>query len=316
MVLVALSSVVVFALVAAAGDPTASLRLDPDISTAQLASRRHELHLDEPVAARYIRWVAGVGRGDLGRSLDGRPVRALLWARLQVTLRMVVAGSLLGLAGAVLLGAWSAHRPYSWTDHGIAVMALIVLSVPVFWLGAMLKWYVAFGVNRVAGHRILATLGEADPNLAGGLLTRLGNYASHLALPTFALAAVLAGAWSRYLRASMLEVLGHDHIRAARARGVPEWRLTLGHALGNAVGPFATLVAVDFAQVLGGVVVLERVFGWHGMGELLIDGVLASDVNVVLAWLLVTASLVVMANLLADVLLARLDPRVRLGRAV
>lgn len=313
MLLIAASSVLVFGLVISTGDPVASLALDPDVSPAQLANRRHELHLDEPAAARYVRWAQGVAHGDLGESVEGRQVRTLLWERLQVTLRMVGAALLLGLLAAVLIGAWSARRPYSWPDNAVSTACLVVLSLPVFWLGGLLKEFAAIRLNRLVGRQLVATIGEADPNLTGNLLARFGNYVSHLVLPTVALAAILAAAWSRYLRAAMVDVLARDHIRAARARGVPEWRLTFGHALRNAAGPFTSLAAVDFAQILGGVVVLEQVFGWKGMGEMLVTGVLAPDVNVVLAWLMVTAVLVVVANLVADLVVARLDPRVRLG---
>lgn len=312
-VMVAVSSVLVFALVTSVGDPVAGLALDPDVPAGEIAERRDQLRLDDPRAERYLRWAAGLVRGDMGESLDGRPVRALVWERLQVTLRMVAAAVVVAVVAALGVGAWSARRPYSWSDNLVAALALVVLSLPVFWLGGLLKEYGAFQLNRLVGARVVATLGEADPNLTGSLPARLANYASHLVLPTLALAAVLAAAWSRYVRASMIEVLSRDHIRAARARGVPERRITYHHALPNVMGPFSTLAAVDFAQVLAGVVVLEQVFGWQGMGSMLLEGVLAPDVNVVLAWLLVAGTLVVLANLAADLLVARLDPRVRRG---
>lgn len=311
--MVAVSSVLVFVLVVRVGDPVAGLVFDPDIPASAIAERRQQLGLDDPIASRYLRWAAGAARGDLGESLDGRPVRALLWERLQVTLRMVVVGLAASAVAAVGVGAWAARRPYTWKDNLATTLSLVVLSLPVFWLGGLLKEYAAFRLNNLLGARVVATLGEADPNLTGGLLARVGNYASHLVLPTAALAAVLIAAWSRYVRASMIEELSRDHIRAARARGVPERRLTFHHALPNVLGPFANVAAVGFGQVLGGAVVLEQVFGWQGMGDLLLDGVFGPDVNVVLAWLLVAGVLVVAANLAAEVLHARLDPRVRRG---
>ena len=151
------------------------------------------------------------------------------------------------------------------------------------------------------------------PELAGGFGTRLADYAGHLILPTVALALISFAAWSRYQRATMLDVLGSDYIRLARAKGLSRSRVMTRHALRNALIPLVTVVAIDIGAVFGGAVITERVFSWQGMGALLVDSVNARDVNVLLAWLMVTSVLVVVFNLIADVLYAVLDPRIRYG---
>lgn len=309
--LLLLSSALVFLLVAATGDPLGGL--PPDTDARIVEDLRADLHLDDPIIERYGHWLGGALRGDFGQSIDRRPVDSLLWQRAQVTLRMVTAGLVLSVLASLAVGSLAASRPRAAVDRLVTTLSFVALSLPVFWLGAVLKEFVALPVNDFLGRRVLFTVGEASPNVEGGLLARVGDYAGHLVLPTLALGAVLVAAWSRYVRASMIDALGRDHIGAARARGVPERRLVLRHALPNAAGPFTNLVAVDFAQVLGGAVVLERVFGWNGLGDLLVTGVLASDTNVVLAWLMLTAVAVVVCNALAEVAAARLDPRIGVG---
>jgi peptide/nickel transport system permease protein len=197
-------------------------------------------------------------------------------------------------------------------DHLGTLASYMVLSLPVFWLGGLLK-DMAVRLNRALGVRLLFTVGEVDPNLSGGLGVRVANHLGHLILPTLALMVGPAAVWSRYVRAWMLEVLSADFVRTARAKGLSPLRVVVGHALPNALGPFTTLAALHFGHLLAGAIVIERVFAWQGMGQMLLDGVRAADVNVVTAWLLVTASMVFAFNLLADLAVAWLDPRVRVA---
>ncbi|MDQ3898140.1 MAG: ABC transporter permease [Actinomycetota bacterium] len=310
--LLLLSSLLVFVMVAKAIDPLADLRVDADVSSEVLAARSRALGLDRPVLARYGSWVGNALHGDLGTTLGGRSVRDLLWERLLVTMRMVTAGLAIAVLGSMVIGCLSALRPRSKLDNLLTVVGMLLLSLPVFWLGGVLK-ELAIRVNDLAGRRIVSTIGQADPNLSGGLLDRWGNYAGHLLLPTIALATVLVAAWSRYVRSSMIEVLPKEYMDVARAKGLSPARVTVGHGLRNALVPFTSVAAVDFGQVLGGAVVLEQVYGWQGMGRLLLDGVLSGDTNVVLGWVLVTVVLVLVFNLLADVAVAYLDARTRLG---
>lgn len=305
------TSLLVFGLVTAAGDPLADLRVQDDVPAEVIEARRDALHLDDPVLARYGRWLSGVVRGDFGVSLGGRDVRELLWERLQVTLRMVLVATALGLVGGVALGVIGAVRQHSVFDQATRVLTYLLLAMPAFWVAGLLKEYLAVRLNRLLGAQVVFTLGEADPNLSGALLDRLGNYAGHLILPTIALVIGPIAVWSRYLRASVLEVLSADYVRAARAKGLSETGVIVRHVLRNALVPLTTIVALHFGHLLAGAVIIERVFSWQGMGQMLISGVTAGDANVVMSWLLVTATCVLVFNLLADIAYSWLDPRVR-----
>jgi len=306
------TSLLVFVLVANAADPLAELRSQPDVAPEVIEERRRELQLDRPVLVRYGTWLAGAVRGDLGTSFTGREVSDLLWERMQVTLRMVAMATVIAVLAGMAVGVVGAVRRYSLLDHGLTLLAYLALAAPAFWVAGLLKEYLAVRLNRLVGHQVVFTVGEADPNLTGNLLERLGNYLGHLALPTIALVLAPIALWSRYLRASMIDVLSADYIRTARAKGASSSRVVLVHALRGALAPFATLVALSFGHLLAGAVVIERVFAWQGMGQMLLDGVTAADPNVVSAWLLVTAVLVVAFNLLADLAYGWLDPRARI----
>ena len=305
------TSLLVFGLVTAAGDPLADLKTQDDVPPEVIEARRDALHLEDPVLARYGRWLSGVVRGDFGVSLGGRDVRNLLWERLQVTLRMVLVATVLGLLVGMTLGVIGAVRQHSVFDQATRVLTYLLLALPAFWVAGLLKEYLAIRLNRLLGAQVVFTVGEADPNLTGPLLDRLGNYAGHLILPTIALVIGPIAVWSRYLRASVLEVLSADYVRAARAKGLSEAGVILRHALRNALVPLTTIVALHFGHLLAGAVIIERVFSWQGMGQMLISGVTAGDANVVMAWLLVTATCVLAFNLLADIAYSWLDPRVR-----
>jgi peptide/nickel transport system permease protein len=312
--LVLLSSVLVFLLVANAGDPLADLRnRNPPVSPQVIEEREHELLLDKPLPQRYATWLVNFVQGDMGKSVRGVEVRPLLWQRLKVTLRMVVLASVLAIIMAIGAGVLSAVKQYTPTDYSFTFVGFLFLSMPVFWLAALLKEFGAIRLNQLFGKQVVYTVGAETPNLTGSFFDRLGNYAGHLVLPTLALALISFAAWSRYQRATMLDVLGSDYIRLARAKGLSRSRVMVRHALRNALIPLVTVVAIDTGAIFGGAVITERVFSWQGMGALLVDGVTFSDVNVLLAWLMVTSVIVVLFNLIADVLYAVLDPRIRYG---
>jgi peptide/nickel transport system permease protein len=312
--LVLLSSVLVFLLVANSGDPLADLRArNPPVSPQVIAEREHELLLDKPMPQRYATWLTNFVQGDMGKSVRGVEVRPLLWQRLKVTLRMVVLASILAVILAIGAGVLSAVKQYTPTDYGFTFLGFLFLSMPVFWLAALLKEYGAIRLNKLFDAQVVYTVGAETPNFSGTFMERIGNYAGHLILPTLALALISFAAWSRYQRATMLDVLGSDYIRLARAKGLSKSRVMTRHALRNALIPLVTVVAIDIGAVFGGAVITERVFSWQGMGALLVDSVNANDVNVLLAWLMVTSVLVVVFNLIADVLYAVLDPRIRYG---
>ena len=310
--LLILSSMIVYLLVNLAGDPLAELRgRNPPVPEAVLQQRRHDLYLDHSLPAQYWHWLTGIVQGNFGKSISGIDIGADLQHRLAVTLRMVVLAMLLAIVLAVVVGVLSAVKQYSPGDYAATLVGFLALSMPVFWLAALLKEFIAIDINRALGKTFIYTVGDSTPTLTGSLASRLSNQAGHLLLPTIALAAVSYAAWSRYQRSSMLDVLNSDYIRLARAKGLSKSRVLTRHALRCALIPLTTVVALDVGAILGGAVITERVFAWHGMGEMLLTSASSQDVNRLLAWLLVSAVIVVLFNLFADLLYAYLDPRIR-----
>jgi peptide/nickel transport system permease protein len=308
------SSVLVFILVANSGDPLADLRgRQPPVPPQVIEARKQLIGLDKPLPQRYWHWLTNFVQGDMGKSIRGQEVRPLLWQRIQITLRMVILASIVAIVLAIGAGVLSAVKQYTVTDYTFTLAGFLFLSMPVFWLAALLKEYGAIRLNKLFGKQVIYTVGPESPNLAGSLGHRLADYAGHLVLPTIALALISFAAWSRYQRATMLDVLGADYIRLARAKGLSRSRVMVRHALRNALIPLVTVVAIDTGAIFGGAIVTERVFAWQGMGALLVQGVETSDPNILLAWLMVTSVLVVLFNLIADVLYAVLDPRIRYG---
>jgi peptide/nickel transport system permease protein len=311
--LIALASFLVFVLVAVSGDPLGELRANPSITEAQIEARRHELGLDRPLLARYTDWATGAVTGDFGRSSqDNEPVVDKLARAITVTLRLLGAALSLAVLLGVAIGVAAALRQYSRFDYASTFFAFVFFSMPVFWLAAVLK-DVGIRLNEALGFRLFFTIGEKDPTVAGGFLDVFGDRLGHMILPVLALILIQVAGWSRYQRASMLDVLSADYVRTARAKGLSPGKVILRHTLRNALIPIVTLVAIDFGLLMSGAVITETVFAWNGMGRLLLDGLLDRDTNVVQAWLLVSAAMVVLFNLLADVAYGYLDPRIRRG---
>jgi peptide/nickel transport system permease protein len=308
------SSVLVFILVANSGDPLADLKgRQPPVPPQVIEAREKLIGLDKPLPQRYWHWLTNFVQGDMGVTIRGQEVQPLLFQRIQITLRMVILASVVAIVLAIGAGVLSAVKQYTVTDYTFTFAGFLFLSMPVFWLAALLKEYGAIRLNRLFGQQVIYTVGPNSPNLTGSLGHRLADYAGHLVLPTIALALISFAAWSRYQRATMLDVLGADYIRLARAKGLSRSRVMVRHALRNALIPLVTVVAIDTGAILSGAIVTERVFAWQGMGSLLVQGVETSDPNILLAWLMVTSVLVVLFNLIADVLYAVLDPRIRYG---
>jgi peptide/nickel transport system permease protein len=312
--LVLLSTVLVFLLVANSGDPLADLKgRNPPVPPQVIQTREHQLLLDKPIPQRYWHWLTHFVRGDMGKSIRGVEVRPLLWQRMRVTLRMVILASIIAIVLAIGAGVLSAVKQYTPTDYTFTFLGFLFLSMPVFWLAALLKEYGAIRLNKLFGKQVVFTVGAETPNLTGSFGHRIADYAGHLLLPTIALALISFAAWSRYQRATMLDVLSADYIRLARAKGLSRRRVMVRHALRNALIPLVTVVAIDTGAIFGGAIITERVFSWQGMGALLVQGAVTSDPNILMAWLMVTSFLVVLFNLIADVLYAVLDPRIRYG---
>jgi glutathione transport system permease protein len=308
---VIVSTFLVYGFVSASGDPLAELRLNPRISQETIRNKEHELLLDRPMVVRYSIWFTRFIRGDLGVDNSGVPVKPTIIRALGVTLQLVVLSTLLAAVVAIGIGVLSAVKQYSTFDYVATSFAFLAFAMPTFWLGLMLKQYLGIELPKVFHIRPFATIFEVTPNCSCAGWTELSDRLSHLALPVLVLSTVTIAQWSRFQRSSMLDVVGSDYVRTARAKGLSQAAVIYRHALRNALIPVVTIMSIDFAALLGGAVVTETVFGWKGMGQTLLGALDAQDVNIVAAWLAVTAIIVILFNLATDVLYGFLDPRIR-----
>jgi peptide/nickel transport system permease protein len=310
--IILLSSFIVFVLVASSGDPLEPLKVrQPPVPQQTLDAEAARLWLDEPLLARYWHWLTNLLQGDFGPSvISTRDIGAEIGTRFFVTLRLIALAMIIALVLAVIVGVVSAVKQYSLTDYTATFIGFLFLSMPSFWLAILLK-QAGIEFNLAVGDSVVYTIGEATPNFQGSTWERIADVAGHMVLPTIALALISYAAWSRYQRASMLEVMNADYIRLARAKGVPGRTVMVRHGLRNALIPLTTVTALDLASIISGAVVTERVFQWHGMGEFLLESIATVDVYATMAWLLVTAIVVILFNLIADLLYAVLDPRIR-----
>ncbi|GLE52757.1 ABC transporter permease [Mycobacterium montefiorense] len=270
------------------------------------------LGLDKPVVIRYANWISGVLHGDFGVTVSGHPVSQELWRRVGVSLRLVVTGSVLGTLIGVIVGAWGAVRQYQLSDRVITVLSLIVLSIPSFVLASLLILG-ALHINMLAGVGIFQYTGETSPLPPTGTVDELIERLQHIVLPTLTLALGAIAGFSRYQRNAMLDVLGEDFIRTARAKGLTRRRALFKHGLRTALIPMATLFAYGVSGLVVGAVFVEKIFGWHGMGEWVVSGIATQDANVVAAITLFSGAAVLLAGLLSDIIYAALDPRVRVS---
>ncbi|WP_222192212.1 ABC transporter permease [Modestobacter italicus] len=311
------SSFLVFALCAASFDPLAKYYTqNPRPPESFFNNLREQLGLNDNFFVRYWNWLSGALTGDFGETINGTPVADQLIGRIGVTGRMIIAAVVIAVVLAIIVGVVGAVRQYKASDYALTFFVYILIALPTFWFAALLKEFVAGGINDMLGSQVLYTIGEETPGL--------GLYASgwelwsdrlgHLILPTISLAMLSFAAWSRFQRAAMLDVMGSDYMRLARAKGLTYRRTVVRHGLRNALIPLTTVVALGIGTLFGGAIITETVFVWHGMGEYLINnGIHQNDINVVLGWLLVSAVFVVVFNLIADILYAVLDPRIRLA---
>lgn len=313
VVLVPVAASLAYLLAASALHPRAALDgRTPRPPRGAVDARLDELNLNDttPLPERYRTWMSGVLHGDFGRTLDGTPVAAELGRRIGVSLRLMVAGAFLGGAAGVAAGTLAAagrHRPL---DRLVTVGALAVLSVPVVVLAVLLQTGAQW-VNDRTGVRVLEWTGEYTPGGPGGPFDDLAGRLRHLVLPTTTVALGQFAVCSRYQRGMMLDVLHADFVRTALAKGLRRRQALMRHALRVAVIPVLGLFAYGFAALLAGAAFTEKVFGWHGMGEWLIDSIDRDDVNAVAAYTCFAAVLVPVAGLLSDVARAVLDPRLR-----
>jgi peptide/nickel transport system permease protein len=309
------ASFLLFLLVAVSGDPLATLRANPHISPQTIEIAREQLGLNQPLLVRYWTWLTHMLQGNFGTSTLNQSIAPQLGSHLLVTLQMVIPATILSAVIAVLLGVVSAVKQYSVLDHVQTAIAYVCYSAPVFVVAILLKDFFAIKLNSAVGHTVLYTIGQNTPGTTGTWHV-FTDALGHTVLPVLTLTIVTYAGWTRYQRAAMLDVLNADYVRFARAKGLVPRRVLYVHALRNALIPVVTVVALDFATIIGGAVLTEIAFGWSGMGVLLLNGLtgpIAPDTNVVQAWLIVAATAVIAFNILADILYAVLDPRIRLA---
>ncbi len=270
-----------------------------------------QLHLDQPIPQRFVEWFGGVLHGDFGNDVFGNPVNHDLWTRALTSLRLFGLGTLIGVVFGVLVGVVSAIRQYRVTDYVATFGSFVLIAMPVFVLGTLLK-FGAIKLNQLTGSDFLVFEGEVTPGFTGSFGAELGDRLRHLILPTLAIALGLVAYYSRYQRNAMLDVLGSDFLRTARAKGLRRRRALFRHGLRTALIPMATLFAYGFGTLIVGGPFTEHIFDWHGMGEWLITGIGTQDANLTTTVTLFVAVCVLLSGLLADLAYAALDPRVRI----
>lgn len=305
------ASFLVFVFVAkGAGDPLAPLRITPNVDEAGIERIAEEKHLNDSIFVRYGYWARDAVTNSFGTTLlTNKPILPDLWRVMKNTLQLVVAAELLAILIAVAIGVYSALRQYSVFDYTATTFSFLGLATPVFWLALMLQVAVV-QIYEATGHNIfpISNLNSVD---AGSGLSFVIDRAHHLVLPVMVLMVASIATYSRYMRASMLEVVNSDYVRTARAKGLAESRVTMKHAFRNALIPLVTLVALNFGALLGGAIVTETVFSLDGMGLYFVNALGTADPYPVMAWLMVTATLIIVFNLVADITYGYLDPRVR-----
>ena len=301
------------------GDP-AQLLLGEFASPEELASLRESLGLNRPLLSQFLIYMGNILQGDLGMSVrTNAPVAGEIWVRLLATLELSLAAMLIATLFGVAAGVISAVRQYSFWDYGAMFLALVGVSMPIFWLGLMLiylfavKYPILPMMGRVAlGLEVPDVTGlvVVDAMLAGNGEALL-SACRHLLLPAFTLATIPMAVVARITRSSMLEVMGMDYVRTARAKGMTETVVILRHALRNAFLPVVTVLGLNLGLLLGGAVLTETIFSWPGLGRYVVDSLSGRDYAAVQGCILVFAVLMAVINLAVDLVYALLDPRIR-----
>jgi peptide/nickel transport system permease protein len=273
------------------GDPVAVMLQRSGGSAARIAELRHQLGLDEPLGVQYLKFLGGLVRGDLGRSLfTGRPVLEMILEQWPATLELATAAMVVGIGLGIMLGLISALHEGSWLDNGLMVFAVAGVSMPSFWLGLLMIFLFSL------------TLGWLPATGQGGL--------KRLIMPALVLGFGVAATVARLARSSMVEVMRKEYITTARAKGLKESMVIMRHALKNALIPILTMIGLEFGWLLGGAVVTETVFSRQGLGRLAIQAVLWKDFPLVQGTILFAAVFYMAANLIVDILYMFVDPRI------
>ncbi len=306
------ASMLIFFFVSLSGDPLTELRRRPNVSQGTIQNIVERKHLDEPIPVQYAYWAKDALTNNFGTTTIGdRPIWPDLKRVIGNTMQLIIAAEVLAIVIAVIVGIISARKQYSMFDYLATTGSFLGFSMPVFWLALILQ-VIFVAIYEATDMRIFFTSGLSSPNATEqGFFYFLIDRLRHLALPIFTIAAISMATYSRYTRSSMLEVINSDYVRTARAKGVAEGKVIRKHAFRNALIPLVTIITLNFGTAFGGAVVTETVFSLDGMGLYFIRALIARDLYPVMAWLMVTAVLVVIFNLIADILYGYLDPRIR-----
>ena len=287
----------------APGGPDAMFARNARMTEEALQAIRHNMGLDRPVHEQLVIWLGNLARGDLGISYTQyRPVSEVIWDVVPNTLLLMGTGMMISLAAALIFGILAARRQYGFFDNATSFISYFGLAMPVFWFGLMLQLLFAVRLGWLPSAGMQSASG-------GGAL----DVARHLVLPALTIAIGSIAGWSRYVRSSTIESLNQDYVRTARAKGMEEQRVLVGHVLRNALIPFVTVVGIDVPLFLTGAVLTETVYSWPGMGRLFFDALTVRDYPVLMGILLLGAVLIVLGNLIADILYGVLDPRISYG---
>jgi peptide/nickel transport system permease protein len=303
LALLALVSVIAFAVLhLAPGGPLSQFALVPGMTQEQLAHISHEMGLDRALPVQYWEWISRLLAGDWGHSYrDNQPVLAIIAGRLPATFELMLTAIAIAVLLGISIGVLGAVRRGSVFDSLATLGAMVALSIPTFWFGLVVIYLFSLKLGWLpAGSR--STVGDES----------FGDYLHHLIAPAIVLALVEVAIWSRYMRGAMLDVISQDFVRTARAKGLSERAVMLRHAFRNALLPMIELGGLELPSLLGGALVTETVFTWPGMGRLFLDSLGYRDYPVVMGILIVSAVLVLLGSLMADLLSAAADPRIRL----
>lgn len=324
-------SIILFLLMQGFGDPIATLGGRTPPRPEDKERLRRQLGLDQPVYMQYVTWLVGndwqkidmngdgvpetsgkrhgILRGDWGNSLVTRqPVMKMIWERLPNTMLLMLTAELVIIIFSIVIGLYSALRPYSMFDNIVTSLSFVGYSMPVFWLALMLMYIFAVNFRRW-GLPYLPTVGMYDPAVG----KTPWELIKHMVLPITTLAVISTAGYSRYVRSSVLEVLSQDYVRTARAKGLRALVVVLRHALPNAALPFITIIGLDIPFLLAGAVVTERIFAWPGMGRLFIDHTERADFPMLMGILMLISIAVVVFQIITDVVYSFVDPRIRLS---
>jgi peptide/nickel transport system permease protein len=285
------------------GGPLAQYGLDPGMTQEDMARLTEQLGLNRPIWVQYLDWAGGLLQGDWGHSFrDGAPVLDVIGRHIFATLLLMGSSTAVAIAIGTWIGIRGATHRYSVFDYTATIGAMVALSIPTFWFGLIgiyvfslrLGWFPAGNMY---------TIGDGSPL----------DILHHLIMPSVVLALVHIAIWSRYMRSATLEAINQDFVKTARAKGLSERRVLIKHVVGNALLPMITLAGMQLPSVLTGALVTETVFTWPGMGRLFLDSLGYSDYPVVMGLLMFSAILVILGNLIADIVIAIVDPRIRLA---